>query len=193
MTEINKNTIFESLALLYNTMDKTWDMVAHKYPFKCNGCEDNCCKSLFFHHTHIEKAYFLHGFNQLDQDKKEIILTKANIYYKKTFPQDSKINGSKIKSLKLYCPANEDGLCLLYVFRPMICRLHGLPHELCKPGFKPFLSSGCNAGQFDDKPYIKFDRTPFYQQMAQIEIAFRNHSNKDGKIKQSIAQMLLSQ
>ncbi len=180
--------IFKPLAALYDAMDKTWNKIAEGYHFKCNGCEDNCCKSLFFHHTYIEKAYLLHGFNALDSNRKEKILGKAANYCKRTFPQSP-----EIKSLKICCPVIEDGRCLLYPYRPMICRLHGLPHELSKPGFKPVKGAGCNAGLFDDKPYIKFDRTPFYQQMAQIELAFRQDLNKPGRIKETIAQMLVSQ
>lgn len=182
------NKTFESLASLYDLMDNTWNKIAVDYHFTCTGCEDNCCKSLFFHHTYIEKAYLLHGFNQLDQDRKETILSRAKNYCKKTFPQTS-----QIKSLKIYCPVNENGLCLLYPYRPMICRLHGLPHELNKPGFEPIKGTGCHTRFFDDKPYIKFDRTPFYQQMAQIEIGFRQELNKAGKIKETVAQMIISQ
>ncbi|MBU1340971.1 MAG: hypothetical protein KKE44_12180 [Proteobacteria bacterium] len=181
------NQAFELLATLYCKMDQTWDKVAAAYPFKCDGCEDNCCKSLFFHHTHIEKAYFLNGFNQLDPDRKRIILDKAKEYCKKTFPKNR-----EIKSLKIYCPVNENGRCLLYPYRPMICRLHGLPHELNRPGFKPVMGAGCDAGRFEGKAIIKFDRTPFYQHMIQIETAFRQDSNKTGRLKETIAQMLLS-
>jgi len=180
--------IFNPIAALYNAMDKTWNKIAASYHFKCNGCENNCCKSLFFHHTYIEKAYLLHGFNALDSNRKEKILSRAESYCKKTFPQNS-----EIKSLKIYCPVNEDGRCLLYSYRPMICRLHGLPHELSRPGFNPVKGAGCDAGLFDDKTYIKFDRTPFYQQMAQIEMTFRQDLNKTGKIKKTVAQMLISQ
>ncbi len=175
------------LAALYDDMDKTWNKIAADYHFNCTGCEDNCCKSLFFHHTYIEKAYLLHGFNALDSNKKQKILGKAANYCKRTFPQSL-----EIKTLKIYCPVNENGRCTLYKYRPMICRLHGLPHELKKPGFDPIKGTGCDAGLFDDKTYIKFDRTPFYQQMAQIEIAFRQNLNKTGKIKETIAQMLVS-
>ncbi|MBU8849737.1 MAG: hypothetical protein KOO64_09345 [Desulfobacterales bacterium] len=179
---------FEPLATLYNAMDKTWNKIATGYHFKCSGCEDNCCKSLFFHHTYIEKAYLIHGFNTLDQDRKKKILAKAKKYCEKMFSQSS-----EIKSLKIYCPVIENDRCLLYLYRPMICRLHGLPHELSRPGLNPVKGAGCDAGLFDDKTYIKFDRTPFYQQMAQIELAFRQDLNKSVKIKETVAQMLLSQ
>jgi len=181
------NKAFKALKALYTNMDKTWNKIASGYPFNCNGCEDNCCTSLFFHHTYIEKAYLYHGFNKLDQYQKKIILDRADIYIKKTLSKNLKIN-----SLKIICPVNENGRCLLYPFRPMICRLHGLPHELCKPGAEPVKGPGCKAGLFDDKPYIKFDRTLFYQQMAQVEMKFRQDFNKTEKIKETIAQMLVS-
>jgi len=178
---------FKALKDLYTAMDTIWNKVAAAYHFKCTGCEDNCCTALFYHHTHIEKAYLIHGFHGLDQNKKEKILARAKPYCEKTFPQ----NPEK-KALKLFCPVNKDGHCLLYPFRPMICRLHGLPHELKTPGGESVKGPGCAAGLFDAKPYIKFDRTPFYQQMAQIEIRFRQDLNKTGKIKETIAQMLVS-
>ncbi|WP_457551610.1 hypothetical protein [Desulfobacula sp.] len=181
------NKSFESLKALYIAMDKTWNKIAQEYHFKCNGCEDNCCTSLFFHHTYIEKAYFYHGFNKLAQNRKKIIKDRAAIYIKKTLSGNLRIN-----NLKIICPVNEDGQCLLYLYRPMICRLHGLPHELSRPGLESVRQPGCNAGLFDAKPYIKFDRIPFYQQMAQIEIKFRQDFNKTDKIKQTIAQMLIT-
>lgn len=179
---------FETLIPLYNHMDKTWNKIASGYNFQCTGCEDNCCKSLFFHHTYIEKAYFIHGFQKLDNDQKEKTIYKAQEYCKKT-----SLHASETKLEKIICPANEDGLCLLYQYRPMICRLHGLPHELTRPGFETVRSPGCAAGMFDGKSYIKFDRTFFYQQMARIESAFRRKFSKSGRIKETIAQMLISQ
>lgn len=184
---MTQNT-FKSLVSLYELMDHTWDKVAALHHFTCNGCEDNCCRSLFFHHTHIEKAYLLHGFQELTVHKRKKILDRAKTYCQETFS-----HSSEIKSKKIYCPANEAGLCLLYRYRPMICRLHGLPHELNRPGSGPVRGEGCDAGRFDDKTYVKFDRTPFYQQMGQIEMVFRRDKNIFSKIKETVAQMLVSQ
>ena len=66
-------------------MDKAWNKIADLYGFQCNGCEDNCCRSLFFHHTYIEKSYLLHGFNQLDRQKQADVRVKAEEYVKTTF------------------------------------------------------------------------------------------------------------
>ncbi len=180
------NKPFSKLIQLYRNMDDQWDSVAKAYTFECNGCKDNCCTSLFYHHTHVEKAFLLHGFKQLPSKKQKMILVLAKAYCDKTFA-----NGNVSQSLKILCPANEDGRCLLYAFRPMICRLHGLPHELNRPGFETIKGPGCAAGLFDKKDYVPFDRTPFYQQMAQIEMTFRQSNNLTQKIKLTIAHILL--
>jgi len=176
----------ETLSNLYQLMDDTWNRIAEAYQFKCNGCKDNCCQSLFFHHTHIEKAYLRYGFEQLKPDTQKDILNKTKYYCRETFP----VSG-EIKSLKIMCPLNEKGRCILYPYRPMICRLHGLPHEIRKPGFNPLMGKGCETGLFDEKPYIEFDRTPFYQNMAQIEAEYRKKMKINHKIKETVAQMLL--
>ena len=178
----------ESLSSLYQLMDDTWNKIAPLNQIQCTGCEDKCCQSLFFHHTHVEKAYLRHGFGQLKPDKKNDILYKAEDYCWKTFPV-----GGEIKSLKIMCPLNEKSRCILYPYRPMICRLHGLPHELRKPGLNPVIGKGCEAGRFDSQSYFEFDRTPFYQKMAHLETYYRQTSKRKGKINETIARMLISQ
>jgi hypothetical protein len=73
----------------------------------------------------------------------------------------------------------------------MICRLHGLPHELHPPGRRVIRGPGCDAGQFATRDYIPFDRTPFYTQMAALEQQFKKQQNRTGPIRQTISQMLL--
>ena len=178
--------MFEALTNLYKQMDKTWNEIARLYDFQCNGCKDNCCRSLFFHHTHIEKAYLLHGFNRLEPYKRTEVRASAEEYVKATFSA-----GQDIKSLKIMCPLNEEEKCTLYSYRPMICRLHGLPHEVRIQGPMPITGKGCKAGCFDNKTYITFDRTPFYQQMAQLEASWRRENGQTDKIKETVAHMIL--
>lgn len=179
---------FNPLAQLYKTIDLSWNGVADQYKFQCTGCKDNCCLSLFFHHTHVEKAYLLAGFTRLPRQEQEEILLKAQDYCKTTFD----LEGTDLPvSKKRPCPLLTHGRCRLYKFRPMICRMHGLPHELHKPGGQVIKGPGCEAGQFSDQDYIPFDRTPFYRGMAKIEMDFRTDTRINKKIKQTIAQMLL--
>lgn len=177
---------FTALIDLYHDMDTQWDTVASAYEFQCNGCTDNCCTSLFYHHTHIEQAYLRYGFNQLPQPEQNRIRSLAQTYCDQTFA-----NGNLEESLKLLCPANKDEKCSLYPYRPMICRLHGLPHELNRPGTLPVKGPGCDAGRFDQQHYIAFDRTPFYKRMAQLELTYRQAFGMAGKTKLTVAQILL--
>jgi hypothetical protein len=75
----------------------------------------------------------------------------------------------------------------------MICRLHGIPHELQKPGQKVIHGPGCST--FDErcahKRYFKFDRTPFYVAMAKLENEFKQAMGLDGRIRMTIAEMIL--
>ena len=174
---------FEHLAALYADMDAAYDKVAKTYDFHCQGCKDNCCTSLFFHHTHVEKAYLAYGFSTLADSDQRIIRQRADDYIKETFESQG-----NLESKKILCPLNQDEKCMIYAFRPMICRLHGLPYELHRPGAFPMKGPGCHAGNFH--PYTPFDRTPFYQRMAQVEMEFRTRFNKTGKIKETIAQIL---
>ena len=181
------NDFFNELKNLYDRMDSAWDETALTYDFKCNGCEDNCCRSLFFHHTHVEKAYLMHGFKKLDNTVKAAIKKNARQYIEQTFDRSG-----TAESKKILCPVNKKGKCLLYPYRPMICRLHGLPHQLTRPDGSIIKGTGCNAGQFEAKSYTVFDRTLFYQQMAKTEMAFRNRTSQTGKIKETVAHMILS-
>lgn len=178
---------FSSLIRLYKRMDAAYDRVADRYNFQCTGCTDNCCTSLFFHHTFIEKAFLVQGFLQMDPIRKQEVRSRAADYVSQTFA-----DGHEGRSLKLMCPLNLQGRCTLYSFRPMICRLHGLPHELHPPGRQTIKGPGCDAGQFDANPYIPFDRTPFYMDLAAREQQFKNQHNLTGRPRLTIAQMLLN-
>ena len=184
---------FQDLAALFSDMDRTWDRVASEYGFQCRGCEDNCCFSLFFHHTHVERAYLISGFSELPRADRAEILAKAEDYCTRTFgPEDTAGAALEPASRKRPCPLLLDGRCRLYVYRPMICRMHGLPHELHKPGMPVIKGPGCDAGRFGEHAYVPFDRTPFYRRMAGIEMAYRDAAGVSGKVKETIAQILLS-
>ena len=182
---------FSPLTALFNAMDAAYNRAAAHYGFHCNGCKDNCCRSLFFHHTFVEKAFLLYGFSQMEPTRQKEMRQKADVYISRTFKGSPALTTPAGTSLKLMCPLNRDGRCALYFFRPMICRLHGLPHHLTRPADKTVVRGpGCAAGKFDGRPYIPFDRTPFYVQMAGIEKAFRKSTGHTGKIRETIAHML---
>ena len=170
-------------------MDRKYNEAGDYYGFNCNGCEDNCCATRFYHHTLLEVLYILKGFNSLEKAKQIKIKHQALDVSKKIIEADE-----KGMAVRLMCPLNFDGLCILYNHRPMICRLHGIPSELHSPGQQITYSPGCNSfsKQCNEKGYIKFDRTPFYVEMAELEKKLKLAVGMTRKIKMTVAQMLVA-
>ena len=72
-----------------------------------------------------------------------------------------------------FAALNFEGLCVLYEYRPMICRLAGISHTIIRPDGTVTKSGGCmryHGENQQDRPNLKIDRTDFYRQMAAIEI-----------------------
>ncbi len=184
---MTKTNPFSSLVALYEKMDAAWNATASRYEFTCNGCHDNCCATLFFHHTHMERAYLRHGFKTLGPALKKEIRKNA-----KLFIQAMAEAKNNTEAIRIMCPVNKNGRCTLYPYRPMICRLHGIPHQLKKPGHPMVKAPGCHAGEAlfkaADHP---FDRTPFYKEMSLAEMQFCRTHGKTSRIRQTIAQMLV--
>jgi len=175
------------LQAVFAAMDREYNRVAALYGFECNGCGENCCQSLFYHHTHLECLYIKEGFKTLGAVKTEAIKSRA-----KDICRQSAAAGAKQRPPRIMCPLNFDGRCILYHYRPMICRLHGIPHELQKNGRNKIYGPGCAT--FDamcaDKAYFKFDRTFFYFELAGLENEFRKAAGVSGKIKLTIAEII---
>ncbi|MGM0452296.1 MAG: hypothetical protein ACQERN_03920 [Thermodesulfobacteriota bacterium] len=180
---------FDQLRALYADMDRAYDAATAAYGFSCAGCTDNCCRTRFAHHTHVEYLYLLAGFDALAQQTRTGIRKRAAEYAREMEAADA--TG---QTLRLMCPLNEGGLCLLYAHRPMICRLHGVPHEFSPPGRGRVYGAGCVQfeSQCGHQPYQRFDRTPFYMKMADLEKRFKESAGISDKIKLTVAQMLLA-
>jgi len=179
---------FDRLRQIFADMDQKYGQAAAHYEFHCNGCEDNCCLTRFHHHTYLEYLFIRQGFDKLAPPRRQAIRARAEAIGRQT---------TRLKKRgavpRLMCPLNEAGLCRLYAYRPMICRLHGLPHELQKPGQPVIYGPGCET--FDERcsgrTYYKFDRTPFYFEMAELEREFKQAVGLAGRIKVTIAEMIV--
>lgn len=177
----------EKLAMLYQVMDSAYRAASDFYGFNCSGCEDNCCQTRFYHHTYLEYFYILDGYELIERRKRIGIKERAQAVCKESAEADE-----KEIPVKLMCPLNRDSVCRLYPYRPMICRLHGVPHELNIGGQGIRRHPGCDyfMRRFKDKSYFKFDRTGYYMEMANLEKAFRHSAGVTDKIKMTIAQMI---
>ncbi len=185
----NKYSPFlKRLGTIWADMGKKYQEAADYYGFFCNGCEDNCCYTRFYHHTLLEYLFIMKGYSALEHEIQNQAAARALQVCDRTIEYDK--TG---KTVRLLCPLNFDGLCILYEYRPMICRLHGIPHQLQRPGQGIMYSPGCEAftKQCEGKEYIKFDRTPFYIEMAKLESQLREAVGFTQKFKMTVAQMLI--
>lgn len=177
----------ERLEVIYKKMDEKYNETANHYGFYCGGCEENCCFTRFYHHTFAEYLYIKKGFEALERINRAEIKERAISVCRQT----DELDRSGLPA-RLLCPLNYEGMCILYEYRPMICRLHGLPHEIIMPGGVKKTGPGC--GEFNarcgDREYFKFDRTPFYTETAGLERDFKEASGISERIKMTVAQML---
>jgi Fe-S-cluster containining protein len=184
--------LLDRLAGLFDEMSHAYSTVAAQYGFRCNGCADNCCLTRFYHHTLIEYLYLAEGLRTIEPGVQRTIKRRAQTVSART--EDADRRG---ESLRIMCPLNTNDRCMLYPYRPMICRLHGIPHELHRPDGRLRTHPGCDAffdqcresGKID---YIRFDRTPFYLKMAALEKALRKEMGYFDRFRATIAQMLVA-
>jgi Fe-S-cluster containining protein len=177
----------ERLKIIYSAMDKKYQQVADHYDFHCTGCDDSCCFTRFYHHTLLEYFYIIKGYRTLGNETRVEVKRRALDVCRKTLEADE-----KGEPVRLMCPLNRNNLCLIYTYRPMICRLHGVPHGLQRPGQGMFYAQGCEVftRQCQGKEHMEFDRTPFYIEMAGLEKQLRQAMGMTEKIKMTVAQML---
>ncbi len=173
------------LAAIFRKMDERYDETAGKYGFVCAGCEDSCCQTRFYHHTLIEYFYLKSGLESLNSKDRRMIHSKA---LEASFQWEK----HSAPAPGVMCPLNESGRCRLYVHRPMICRLHGIPHELNHPIKGRAKGPGCHefVRQCGGKAYVPFDRTPLYRELADLEKSFRWETGLSIKMKMTISEML---
>lgn len=177
---------FCRLAEIYRAIDTAYHNAQMYYKFSCIGCVDNCCVTKFYHHTLIEELYLSEGLKVLDEKTRKSLISRAKevIDIHKSSPED----------VRIMCPANENGLCILYEYRPMICRIHGVPYELHKMDLTVEHGEGCHMfiAKNADKPKgCRVDRTRFYFAMADLEKEVREYFNFPGRYKKTTAEMIL--
>jgi Fe-S-cluster containining protein len=180
-------TFLEQLKIIYSAMDKKYQQAADYYNFHCTGCDNSCCFTRFYHHTLLEYLYIMEGYHTLVNEQKVQVTHRALEVCRKTREADEK--GTPVR---LMCPLNVNNLCLIYPYRPMICRLHGIPHVLQRPGQGVLYSEGCEVftEQCQGKERLEFDRTPFYIKMAELEKELKQAVGMTRKIKMTVAQMV---
>ena len=157
--QIDFTKFFSEYERLANDSEKAFHKISQTYPneVKCSlGCAD-CCYAMF-DLTLIEAMYINHNFkNQLSESKQQEILEKANIADRQAYKIKKRIFQERQKGVdtnhlledvgkkRVRCPLlTDDNQCELYAFRPITCRLYGVPlqigeetHTCGLSGFEP--------------------------------------------------------
>jgi Fe-S-cluster containining protein len=188
-----KNPVLKRLHLLYDRMDKAYAASASAIGLTCQGCKDSCCETLFRHHTYVEWAALSQGFAALPPARQEEIRIQAETYLR--------IHQNALPGMRprVPCPASveADGVlvCGIYEHRPMVCRLHGVPNVLQRPGGQQAAFPGCDRAQNLAKtcPSALLDRTPLLSELARLEMDLlgRERMGKLPRVDLTIAEMLL--
>lgn len=186
----SQSIAFVQLSRLYSEMEEAYNRTADKIGLSCQGCPDNCCTSYFQHHTYIEWAYLWKGIRSCPDEKQREFKKRAGQYVRKS----ATVLAQGLMP-SIMCPLNEGGLCQLYEYRLMICRMHGVPNSFVRPDGQKMSFPGCFKCQelysdLEEVPVL--DRTHFYRDLAALEMAFVEQKNEAlPKVKLTLAEMLV--
>jgi Fe-S-cluster containining protein len=177
-----------SVALLFQQLDQAYDQSAKQSRFVCSGCRNNCCLTRFYHHTLIEVLTIHAGLCALPADQSMRIRAAAESAIKKMTERQR-----HQEPVSVMCPLNEKERCVLYEQRPMICRLHGIPHVLRRPDGRTRTGPGCDDfyRQCGRGAAAPLDRTSLYMAMADLEQRLREKLNFRQKIKMTVAEIIV--
>ncbi len=189
--DVDSTPYLEKLSEIFKTLDREYaEAQKHYEDFSCEGCGDNCCTTVFYHHTLVENLLLIEGLSALGEDTLSSVVEGAKAYHKEVVkhPLDT-------YSLKLMCPLNVNGLCILYEHRPLICRVHGVPGILSSMSRGRQEFQGCKRFQElhgTENDYL-IDRTPMYTQIATLEGQLKTHLGYPQKTRKTIAEMIVEQ
>lgn len=175
---------------LYREMEDAYEQTAKDLDFSCKGCPDNCCDSYFLHHTYTEWAYLWLGLKTLTNAQLQNIRARAEDYVAAT--ETALESGERPV---IMCPLNERGLCTLYAYRMMLCRLHGVPATLTRPDGRKLEFPGCYRCQEfmpAENSIPPLDRTRFLQRLVELEIGLLGRRRIIApRVRLTIAQMIV--
>lgn len=184
------SAMIERMEKIYADMEASYDRVANALDFSCSGCNDNCCDSYFLHYTYIEWSYLWLGIRQLPEAQQQRLVEKAHHY---VVGVEKALQAGRRP--QIMCPLNEDGLCLVYKHRLMVCRSHGVPAQMTRPDGKVIDFPGCfrcqeKIGGNEDPPRV--ERTTMLGALARLEGEFlENRRSHYPRVKMTIAEMLV--
>jgi len=161
--------LISPLIALYDEMDAAYRVAAGRGSFSCQGCDGiRCCTVDLRIYTCAEMVYLRRGFNELPVAIRDEMGERAR---QVVAAKDRAPMGSEYRNA--VCPVNFEGRCALYQYRPMICRLAGIPYIVTRPDMATIQGTGCKRFQHEVAPVhsdLVLDRSSFYLRMSEIQM-----------------------
>jgi hypothetical protein len=185
--------LVRELEEIYGKLQQEYGRVARSLEFSCDGCPDNCCDSYFLHHTYAEWAYLWMGVNQLPRARQQELIDRAQSYLEEC----ERALNEDLRP-QVLCPLNENGLCVLYKHRLLVCRTHGVPAAMTRPDGRTMRFPGCfrcqeiveSRDEQEQLPYV--ERTQLLRKLAFLENELlQNRRHLLPKVRLTIAEMLV--
>lgn len=173
---------FVKYEALVEMVDGVFDRIKNEYPkevFCRKKCSD-CCYALF-DLTLIEALYLNEKFNQLFSgkqrndlieiaDKTDRVLTKMKrqAYKEVKDGKDQLEVVGKMSQERVRCPLlGENDLCVMYEYRPITCRVYGIPTATAG---QSHICGRTNFKQGEQYPTLNMDRVYGQLQLISIEL-----------------------
>jgi hypothetical protein len=182
----------QELEDIYDKLQQEYARVAGVLDFSCSGCPDNCCDSYFLHHTYAEWAHLWRGLRRLDPQRQQALIARA-----KTYLAQCTEEMAAGRRPQVMCPLNENGLCVVYEHRLLVCRTHGVPATMTRPDGQTLRFPGCFRCQeivdgLVEQPPPYAERTPLLKRLALLENELLdNKRHLQPRVKMTIAEMLV--
>lgn len=199
--------IFNKYEMLVNQVDEVFKKVQDQYS-ECVNCRlecSDCCYALF-DLSFVEALYINRKFfDGVDDRKKNKIIENANktdrkIHQLKRGVYKSIESGEKTEEQVLFemaaervkCPLlNEQNLCELYDYRPITCRLYGIPTSFSGRGHTCGLS---DFKEGENYPTVNLDviHAKLYEFSQEIVMVLKSKHVKMGDILMPLSMALLT-
>jgi Fe-S-cluster containining protein len=180
--KIDFTPYIEKYKVLSAKADEMFAKVQNEFP-ECVTCEIKCadCCHALFDLTLIEAIYINHRFNEMfEGKKKEAIVKNSNRADRKTYRvkrkayKDKEAGKNEVEILmeiaaeRVRCPLlNDDDMCDLYEYRPITCRLYGMPTSTGGMGHT------CGKSAFvEGKPYPTANLDVVQKKLYEISAEF---------------------
>jgi Fe-S-cluster containining protein len=175
--------LFDPYDNLVSKADASFQEVKAAFP-ECVQCAPHCadCCHAVFGLFLIEAAFLKRDFDQLTEDQRESALQRCrdadNSLEKleerlRSFQDDPQMISYSLARARIRCPLlNEQNECILYPYRPITCRIYGVPtrirgtpHVCGKSGFEK------------GKKYPLFDLDETHRELHQLSRELLERSN----------------